>query len=227
MSKYSSEDPEEIEIKIILLGDQGVGKTNLINLATEREFNQHEESTLTSSFSTLKMEIDGIKFKVNLWDTVGQEKYRQIVKLFFTDSKIVIFVYDITSAASFKGIESWHEEIIERIGDDIIKGVVGNKIDLFENEAVSEEEAEKYAKSINAKFLFISAKCDSPSKFENYLRELLEEYISKNSLKKEEKEKEKRIRLNDKKYISRRNKRCALYEIFTWKNIFRSMFSRK
>ena len=75
--------------------------------------------------------------------------------------------------------------------------------------------------------MFISAKCDSPSKFENYLRELLEEYISKNSLKKEEKEKEKRIRLNDKKYISRRNKRSALYEIFTWKNIFRSMFSRK
>ena len=149
MSKYSSKDPEEIEIKIILLGDQGVGKTNLINLATEREFNQHEESTLTASFSTLKMEIDGIKFKVNLWDTVGQEKYRQIVKLFFTDSKIVLFVYDITSAASFKGIESWHEEIIERIGDDIIKGVVGNKIDLFENEAVNEEEVENYAKSIN------------------------------------------------------------------------------
>ena len=66
------------------------------------------------------MEIDGIKFKINLWDTVGQEKYRQIVKLFFTDSKIVIFVYDITSTEYFKGIESWHEEIIERIGDDII-----------------------------------------------------------------------------------------------------------
>ena len=95
------------------------------------------------------MEIDGIKFKVNLWGTVGQEKYRQIVKLFFAYSKIVIFVYDITSAKSFKGIESWHEEIIESIGDDIIKGVVGNKIDLFENEAFNEEEAEKYAKSIN------------------------------------------------------------------------------
>ena len=78
MSKYSSKDPEEIEIKIILLGDQGVGKTNLINLAIEREFNQHEESTLTSSFSTLKMEIDGIKFIVKLWDTIGEEKYRQL-----------------------------------------------------------------------------------------------------------------------------------------------------
>ena len=67
------------------------------------------------------MEIDGIKYKVNLWGTVRQEKYRQIVKLFFADSKIVIFVYDITNTESFKGIESWNEEIIESIGDDIIK----------------------------------------------------------------------------------------------------------
>jgi len=52
------------------------------------------------------MEIYGIKFKVNLWGTVGQEKYKQIIKLFFRDSKILIFVYDITSTESFKGIES-------------------------------------------------------------------------------------------------------------------------
>ena len=67
------------------------------------------------------MEIYGIKFKVNLWGTVGQEKYKQIIKLFFRDSKILIFVYDITSIESFKGIESWHEEISESIRDDIIK----------------------------------------------------------------------------------------------------------
>ena len=63
---------------------------------------------MASTFSTLKMEIDGIKFKVNLWGTAGQEKYKQIIKLFFADSKIVIFVYDITRTESFKGIESWH-----------------------------------------------------------------------------------------------------------------------
>ena len=110
---------------------------------------QMGDIVVASTFSTLKMEIDGIKFKVNLWGTVGQEKYRQIVKLFFADSKILIFVYDITSSESFKGIESWHEEISESIEDDIIKGIVGNKIDLFENEAVNEEGDEKYAKSIN------------------------------------------------------------------------------
>ena len=109
MSKYSNEkNPKEIEIKVILLGDQGVGKTNLINLATQKEFNPHEESTNCATFETLKMEIDDIKFIIKLWDTIGQEKYRQLTKLFFRDSKIVIFVYDITIAESFKGIESWH-----------------------------------------------------------------------------------------------------------------------
>ena len=106
MSKKNIEDePEAIEIKIALLGDQGVGKTNLINLAAKRGFNPEEQSSITYSFYTLKMEIDGLKFKINLWDTVGQEKYRQLAKIFFNSSKIVIFVYDITDIKSFKGIE--------------------------------------------------------------------------------------------------------------------------
>ena len=75
-----------------------------------------------------------------------------------------------------------HQDILDQIGNDIVKGVVGNKTDLFISEAVSEEEAEDYAKSINAKFLSISAKIDSHIKFEDYLRELLKEYISKNPL---------------------------------------------
>ena len=226
MSKNKHENnQEEIEVKIILLGDQGVGKTNLINLATKREFNPNERSSITACHSTLKMEIDGLKFQINIWDTVGQEKYRQLTKIFFNNSKIVIFVYDITDVSSFKGIESWHQEIIDRIGDDIIKGVVGNKIDLYQNEEVLEEEGERYAESIKAKFLTISAKCDSPERFEKYLRELLKEYISKNSLQKEE----KKFRLNEDKIVSKRKRRngCALAEIFTFKNIFLSMFSKK
>ena len=75
MSKYSFED-DQTDIKVILLGDQGIGKTNLINLATRKVFNPHEESTNCATFDILKMEIDGIKFIVKLWDTIGQEKYR-------------------------------------------------------------------------------------------------------------------------------------------------------
>ena len=155
MSKYSYED-DQTDIKAILLGAQGLGKTNLINLATRKEFNTYEESTNCATFDLLKMEIDGIKF-ISIIGYNRPRKIQALTKLFFNNSKIVIFVYDITSAESFKGIESWHQDILDQIGNDIIKGVVGNKTDLFMSEAVSEEE-EDYAKSISAKFLSISAK---------------------------------------------------------------------
>ena len=180
MSKNKKKiEQKEREVKVILIGDQGVGKTNLINIATKKKFNPNEDSTSSSTFSILKMEVDDQKFQINLWDTIGQEKYRQLTKLFFNNSKIVIFVYDITVYKSFKDLESWHKEVIEQIGNDIIKGVVANKIDLYENEKVKQKEGETFAESINAKFLTISAKKDSPTRFENYLEELLSEYISK------------------------------------------------
>ena len=170
---------EEIEVKLILLGDQGVGKTNLINIVTRKGFNINEESTSSASFSILKLKVDEQNYRINLWDTIGQEKYRQLTKLFFNNSKIVIFVYDITVYKSFTDLKSWHQELVEQVGNDIIKGVVANKNDLYENEKVKQNEAEEFAESINAKFLSISAKKDLPEKFEDFIRALLIEYIAK------------------------------------------------
>ena len=170
---------EEIEVKLILLGDQGVGKTNLINIVTRKGFNINEESTSSASFSILKLKVDDQNYRINLWDTIGQEKYRQLTKLFFNNSKIVIFVYDITVYKSFTDLKSWHQELVEQVGNDIIKGVVANKNDLYENEKVKQNEAEEFAESINAKFLSISAKKDLPEKFEDFIRALLIEYITK------------------------------------------------
>ena len=170
---------EEIEVKLILLGDQGVGKTNLINIVTRKGFNINEESTSSASFSILKLKVDDQNYRINLWDTIGQEKYRQLTKLFFNNSKIVIFVYDITVYKSFTDLKSWHQELVEQVGNDIIKGVVANKNDLYENEKVKQNEAEEFAESINAKFLSISAKKDLPEKFEDFIRVLLIEYITK------------------------------------------------
>ena len=161
MYELMNQDTDKIKVlkvKVILIGDTRVGKTNLINLANRMNFIPDELPTIGSSYTKLKMEINGINISVNLWDTPGQERFRSIAKRSFRDSKIVIFVYDITDAKSFEGIESWHQDIWENIGDDIIKGVVGNKNDLYENVVVNEEEAKKYAKSINAKFLCTSAK---------------------------------------------------------------------
>ena len=174
-----NEESNEGEIKVILLGDSGVGKTNLINIVTGKEFNENEIITIASSFSKKIININGNEYNINLWDTIGQEKLRQLTKLFYINSKIVIFVYDITSRESFNSLPNWVKEVEEIIGNDIIKGLIGNKMDLFIQEEVEPVEGEKFAKSINAEFLTVSAKNDSPKIFEDFLAVLVANYISK------------------------------------------------
>ena len=125
-----------------------------------------------------KIKLNNKEYNLDLWDTIGQEQYRQLTKIFFNNSKIVIFVYDITNKESFKALPGWKKDVEEQLGDDYIKGVVANKSDLYLEEEVPTEEGQEYAKNNEAKFLLISAKKDDPKKFENFLRELLEEYLS-------------------------------------------------
>ena len=165
------------EIKIILLGNSGVGKTSLINKVTGGEFSENEKSTEGASFSEKKIKIDKEEYLLNIWDTIGQEKFKQPTKLFYNNSKIVIFVYDITNRESFDDLEYWVKDIKEQLGDNIIKGIVANILDLYMNEKVSTEEGKEYATLNEAKFLEFSAKTDSSTKFEKFLAELVIEYL--------------------------------------------------
>ena len=171
-------EDEEKEIKVILLGEAGVGKTNLINRATGQDFNPFSKTTGSSSFSKMIVNVRNKNFEINLWDTIGQEQFRQLTKLFYNNSKIVIFVYDITSHKSIDELKNyWVKDIESKLGNDIIKGVVANKIDLYLEEEVKEDEGEEFAKSIDAKFLTISAKTDNPDKFKKYITELVEDFL--------------------------------------------------
>ena len=117
---------------------------------------------------------------MQLWDTIGQEKYKNLTKIFFKDSKIVILVYDKSVKQSFQKLDFWRDEVKKSLGDDIILAVVGNKEDKDETfEDVNEEEAREFAKNLNAKFKLTSAKVN-PKGFENFLKELLIDYINKN-----------------------------------------------
>ncbi len=173
------EEENDNKIKVILIGDSGVGKTNLINVSAGNSFNENEKSTLRASYLEKIININDVSYCLALWDTIGQEKLRNLTKLFFKNAKIVIFVYDITNENSFKGLESWEKDVKELLGDDIIKAVVGNKQDLYNEKEVDENKAMEYANSINAKFRLTSAKTDSDS-FVNLLEELLKDYIKKN-----------------------------------------------
>ena len=178
MSKENEEENQEDEVKIILIGESGVGKTNLINIAIGDNFSENEKSTTASTLSLKKIKLNNKEYNLDLWDTIGQEQYRQLTKIFFNNSKIVIFVYDITNKESFKALPGWKKDVEEQLGDDYIKGVVANKSDLYLEEEVPTEEGQEYANNIEAKFLLVSAKKDDPKKFEDFLRVLLEEYLS-------------------------------------------------
>ena len=180
MFQQNNADSErENSIKIILVGDSGTGKTNLITVAAGFEFNSNSLSTTSCSYVQIKIKKDEKEYKVNLWDTIGQEKYRSLTKIFLKDSKIVIFVYDITKEESFESLRFWKKIIDDVVGETPILAVIGNKNDLYLDEKVKEEDGEKYAKSIGAKFLLTSAKND-PKGFILFLEKMVEEYLSKN-----------------------------------------------
>ena len=147
--------------KIVLVGDAGTGKTCIISRFVNDKFNKSQMTTACPSFCTKTISYPQYKKTINLeiWDTAGQEMYRSISKLFYKNASVGILVYDITSIKSFQNIKDyWYNELKQNTDSNIIFNLVGNKIDLFENEEVNEEEAKEYAKSINANFYLTSAK---------------------------------------------------------------------
>ena len=196
---------EDQEIKVILVGESGTGKTSLINIAMGVKFVEGvETSTSTASFVTKIIKIGGKSYSLNLWDTIGQEKFRSLTKIFIKDSKIVIFVYDITRLDSFKELDYWFKTIKEVLGDVPVLGIAGNKSDLFMKEQVKEEDAEKYAENKNVSFKLTSAK--NPLSFNNFLEDLLKQYITKSGGVIESTEGKK---LEDNKKSNDKKKRCC------------------
>ena len=165
------------EIKVILIGESGTGKTSLINATMGLKFKDTVESTTTNSFSSKTVTINNKEYVLNLWDTIGQEKFRSLTKIFIKDSKIVILVYDITRKASFNELNFWLKMIQDILGDEPVLGICGNKSDLFVKEQVKEGEVKKYSEEKNIPFKLTSAK--NPLSFNKFLEDLVKQYLEK------------------------------------------------
>ena len=187
--------PEIPEIKVILLGETAVGKTSIIKRYYEGQFNENEDSSLTMSYVDKTIEIDEEKYKLIIWDTIGQETYRSISKLFLNESKIVILVYSIENKSSFTNLDFWYNLYLEELGKEVILGIAGNKADLYLNQQVPYEEGEKFAKERGAIFAEISAKQNKES-IDHFMMELVRKYLHKG--KKEKNEAKKNIKLDGK-----------------------------
>ena len=166
------------EVKIILLGDSGVGKTSIINRYINNRFNPDMVSSLGSTSNEKIIIKDDIKYKLIIWDTSGQEVYHSLTNLFIKGSNIVILVYSIDSLASFQGLNYWYKSVEEKIdGDNYILAVIGSKSDLVNEEIVSEEEGKNYAEEKKAFFKLVSSKDDAKGinhLFESLLNELIQ-----------------------------------------------------
>lgn len=180
---------EKKEVKVILLGESGVGKTCIIERYMSNKFNSNLPSTLCSAYSIKKIIRDNTLYEINICDTTGQEKYHSVTNLFVKGSNIVILVYSIDSVTSFNNLEYWYSMVVDNLKDtEYILAIIGNKTDLFEEEVVSEEEGKRFAESKNAKFQLVSAKED-PDGINKLFDNLFEEIIQNthiNLLKKDD-----------------------------------------
>ena len=148
------------EVKLIFIGESGVGKTSLIKQFIDKYFIDKKLTTI--GHDILQKEIylsEDKKIILNIWDTCGQEQFRTINQLFLKNAKIVLFVYDITQKKSFEELKNfWYEYVISVLGKNIIIGIAANKSDLYQNEEVNINDAKNFALEINAIYKETSAK---------------------------------------------------------------------
>ncbi|KAI1887687.1 hypothetical protein AGOR_G00192880 [Albula goreensis] len=146
--------------KIIVIGDSGVGKTCLTYRFCAGKFPDKTEATIGVDFREKVIEIDGEKIKVQLWDTAGQERFRKsMVQHYYRNVHAVVFVYDVTNAASFRSLPAWIEECRQHsLGQEVPRILVGNKCDLRDAVQVSTDTAQKFADSHSMPLFETSAK---------------------------------------------------------------------
>lgn len=147
---------EERKVKVILLGNGSVGKTSIANRYTHDKFSSTYKPSLGVDFMVKRVEVDGQKYKVMVFDTAGQEFISSLRKRYYTGATGAVVVFDTTSKQSFEDLDKWLVELRGEVGEiDTI--IVGNKIDLTETRQISREEGEKYASDQNATYMESSA----------------------------------------------------------------------
>ena len=145
-------------IKFILIGDSGVGKTCLINQYINQKFTYNQLPTITAGDKyTKELNLCNKVLSLEIWDTVGQERFRSLNKIYLNNAKIAAIVYDITNQETFDNLKKWYKDIKEKNNTIKIIGILANKSDLYEEKVVSKEEGENYANSINGFFYETSA----------------------------------------------------------------------
>ena len=153
----TNNDNYDLILKLVLIGDSGVGKTNILSRYNNNEFSLATQPTVGVEFGNKIIKKENKSIKLQLWDTAGQERYKAITNVFYKGSKGAFVVYDITRKSSFLNIDNWIGELKTNGSDDILIILVGNKTDLEDKREVSTDDGEKKAKQYGIAFCETSA----------------------------------------------------------------------
>lgn len=140
-----------------MIGDSGVGKSNLLSRFTTNDFNMESKSTIGVEFATRTIEVEGKKIKAQIWDTAGQERYRAITSAYYRGAVGALIVYDISKPSSYENCNHWLTELRENADDNVAVGLIGNKSDLDHLRAVPTDEAKNFAQENQLLFTETSA----------------------------------------------------------------------
>ncbi|CAA7399045.1 unnamed protein product [Spirodela intermedia] len=170
VSDATVSDSKNLKVKLVLLGDSGVGKSCIVLRFVRGQFDPTSKVTVGASFLSQTIALkDSTTVKFEIWDTAGQERYAALAPLYYRGAAAAVVVYDITSPESFQKAQYWVKELQKHGSPDIVMALVGNKADLHENRSVPLQDATEYAEK-NGMFSI-----ETSAKTANNINQLFEE----------------------------------------------------
>ncbi|AJT18182.1 AHL_G0046210.mRNA.1.CDS.1 [Saccharomyces cerevisiae] len=142
MDKHTAAIPT-LTIKVVLLGESAVGKSSIVLRFVSDDFKESKEPTIGAAFLTKRITRDGKVIKFEIWDTAGQERFAPLAPMYYRNAQAALVVFDVTNEGSFYKAQNWVEELREKVGHDIVIALVGNKMDLLNNDDENENRAMK------------------------------------------------------------------------------------
>ena len=204
---------EELKYKLIVIGDELVGKTSILKRFKFNQFNAIYEPTIGLEFESIPILIDDQSVNLLLYDMSGHQKFRGLIPLYTSDANIILLIYDISKLDSFNNIEKWYSSLNNLNRKEVIFALVGNKCDLDYNRKVKIEEAQKYAEEHNFIFQEVSA-MNGDGIQELFMNKLIEQirtlFIQKGKYNIDEEEEKLKVNINNNKDKStKKKKRCC------------------